>query len=153
MLLCILFCECQLALPVAGLFVMSTAPRSFLRRSSCCCCFLLWASAWWTGGQLRDGWKDRKKEADNTRTHSPAVCGVCRTRVDSPWGRRKKCSVYHKSLPVWGGHLHEIDLVSNSEPSTLIFINRHINQHAIRVGAVCRATDFLYLMYRGCMNA
>lgn len=46
--------------PVRGV-VMSTAPRSFLRRSSCCCCFLLWASTCGTS---------RESESGNTHTHA-----------------------------------------------------------------------------------
>lgn len=38
---CVLYLLCPSALPVLGVFVMSTAPRSFLSRSSCCCCCFL----------------------------------------------------------------------------------------------------------------
>lgn len=47
--------------PVRGVVVMSTAPRSFLRRSSCCCCFLFWASTCGTS---------RESESGNTHMHT-----------------------------------------------------------------------------------
>ncbi len=89
----------HISLPVEGVVFMLTAPRSFLSFSSCSCCFLLWASAWWTGCQLKNGdmwgqrvWNRGKKERKVTQIHSPAVCGVCHIRVDSPCGRRRESS-------------------------------------------------------------